>query len=208
VTASAPKRIFQPAFGFFRYLKPAVAVAVLVFGLGACSTYEYLSDKISDPIVLKCPNYWVVADAANVVKFRDGPGRDLTDVNYEGKIVGVRLGCVSSIDKKTRAGTMEVDVTVRFNAQRGPANRDRKASFDYFIRVLDPNGNILKGENLSVFINFPGNKTRLQFQSPPLTFEFPITSQWPNTYYRIFAGFKLTRDELDSNRRRARNANP
>lgn len=185
-----------------------VPVALLVLGLGACSPFEYVTDKISTPIVLKCPNYWVVADAANVVKFRDGPGRDLIDVDYEGKIVGVRLGCVSDIDKGTRTGTMEVDVTIRFDVQRGPANRDRKARLDYFIRILDPKKNILKGENLSVVINFPGNKTRLQFRNTPLTFELPITSQWPNSYYRIFVGFKLTRDELDFNRRKAGNANP
>ncbi len=206
MTASARKRIFKSAGGFFRHLKPAVAV--LALGLGACSTYEFVSDKLSDPIVLKCPNYWVVADAASVVKFRPGPGRDLTDVNYEGKIIGVRLGCVSNISKRTRTGTMDVDVTVRFNAQRGPANRDRKARFDYFVRVLDPNKKILKGQDLSVVINFPGNKTRIQFRSQPLTLELPITSKWPNTYYRIFAGFKLTRKELDFNRRKTRKANP
>ena len=178
-------------------------MAVLAFGLGACSTYEFVTDKLTDPIILKCPTYWVVSDAASVVKFRDGPGRDLTDVNYEGEIIGVQLGCISNVDRKTRTGTMDVDVTVRFNAARGPANRDRKARFDYFIRVLDPNRNILKGEDLSVVINFPGNLTRLQFRSPPLTFELPITSKWPNSYYRIFAGFKLTRDELDSNRKKS-----
>ena len=187
---------------------PAVAVAMLAFGLGACSAYEYVSDKISDPIVLKCPNYWVVSEAASVVKFRDGPGRDLIDVNYEGEIAGVQLGCLSNIDRKTLTGTMDVDVTVFFNAERGPANRDRKARFDYFIRILNPNKNILKGENLSVVINFPGNKTRLQFRSPPLTFELPITSKWPRSYYRIFAGLKLTREELDFNRRKKRKANP
>ena len=206
MTASARKRIFQPACGFFRRLKPAVAV--LAFGLGACSAFEYVSDKISDPIVLKCPNYWVVSDAASVVKFRDGPGRDLTDVNFEGEIVGVQLVCISNVDKETLNGTMDVDVTVRFDAARGPANRDRKARFDFFIRVLDPNRNILKGEDLSVVINFPGNKTRLKFRSPPLTLELPITSKWPRSYYRIFAGFKLTRDELNFNRKKIRKSNP
>ncbi len=183
-------------------------MAVLAFGLGACSAYEFVSDKMSDPIILKCPNYWIVSEAASVVKFRDGLGRDLTDVNYEGEIVGVQLGCISYIDKKTRTGTMDVDVTVRFSAQRGPANRDRKAHFDYFIRILDPNRNILKGEDLSVVINFPGNKTRLQFRSPPLTLELPITSKWPSSYYRIFAGLKLTREELGLNRKKIRMANP
>ncbi len=182
-------------------------MVVLAFALGACSTYEYVSDKLSDPIVLKCPNYWLVSDAASVVKFRQGPGRDLTDVDYEGEIVGVQLGCISNIDKRTRTGTMIVDVTVRFDAARGPANRDRKARFDYFIRVLDPNRKILKGEDLSVVINFPGNRTRLQFRSSPLTLELPITSKWPPSYYRIFAGFKLTRKELDFNRKKIGKAN-
>ncbi len=192
----------------FSWWRQTIVLGALLLGLGACSAYEYVSDKISYPIILKCPNYWVVSDAASVVKFRDGPGRDLTDVNYEGKIIGVRLGCVSNVDKKTLTGTMDVDVTVWFNAARGPANRDRKARFDYFIRVLDPNKNILKGEDLSVVINFPGNKTRLKFRSSPLTFELPITSKWPRSYYRIFAGFKLTREELDFNRRKSRKANP
>ena len=183
-------------------------MAVLAFGLGACSAYEFVTDKVSDPIVLKCPTYWVVSDAASVVKFRDGPGRDLTDVNYEGEIVGVQLGCVSNINKRTLAGTMDVDVTVRFDAGRGPANRDHKARFDYFVKVLDPNRNILKGESLSVVIDFPGNKTRVRFRSLPLTLELPITSKWPNSYYQIFVGFKLTREQLDFNRKRIRKANP
>ncbi len=185
-----------------------VAVIVLALGLSACSAYEYVSDKISAPIILKCPNYWVVSDAASMVKFRDGPGRDLTDVNYEGEIIGVQLACLSDVDRKTLTGTMEIDIAVRFVAQRGPANRDRKARFNYFIRVLDPNKKILKGEDLSVVIDFPGNKTRLKFQSPTLTLEIPITSEWPRSYYRIFAGFKLTREELDFNRRKIRKVNP
>ena len=182
-------------------------MAVLALGLGACSAYEYVTDTLARPLVLKCPNYWVVADATSVVKFRDGPGRDLTDVNYEGEIVAVQLGCISNINRKTRTGTMIVDVTVRFDAARGPANRDRKARFDYFIRILDPNRKILKGEDLGIVIDFPGNKTRLQFRSQPLVFELPITSKWPRSYYRIFAGFKLTRDELDFNRKKIKAAN-
>mgnify|MGYP003723559421 CR=1 FL=1 len=196
---------------------PAVAVAMLAFGLGACSAYEYVSDKISEPIVLKCPNYWVVADAANVVKFRDGPGRDLTDVNYEGKIVGGQLGCVSHIDRETRTGTMDVDVTIRFRVQRGPANRDRKARFDYFVRFLDnkgtilrlpdKNGNIPKKKDLRVVIKFPGNKTHLQFRTSPFTRVLPISPKSSSSYYRIFVGFKPTREELLYNRKKIQNPN-
>ncbi len=187
--------------------KQFLAVTALSLVLSACTAYEYVSDKISDPLILRCPDYWVVADAASVVKFRDGAGRDLTDVNYEGEIVDVKLACTSNVDKRTRTGIMEVDVTVLLNAQRGPANRDRKARFDYFIRILDRNKKFLKGQNLSTGITFPGNKTRLQFTTQPLTLELPISPKWGPTYYRIFAGFKLTREELDFNRKKSGQTN-
>ena len=116
---------------------------VLAFGLIGCSTYQNVIDKFKDPIVLKCPVYKVVGNMENLVRFRDGPGRDLIDVDFEGKITGVDLSCLSEIDRETKSGTLEVDVTLRMVASRGPANRNRKARFDYFFRVFDKKGNPL-----------------------------------------------------------------
>lgn len=204
----AYKRYSSPLRGWRR----AFALSALALGLSACTAFQNLTDKISDPIVLKCPDYWVIADAASVVKFKDGPGRDLVDVDFEGKIVGVELGCLSDIDRRSKTGTMEVDVTLRMVASRGPANRGRKARFDYFIRVLDPDfepgpdKKPLMAEDLVVVIDFPGNKTRIRFRTPPFTMVLPITPKWPSRYYRIFAGFKLTREELQFNRGKIRNA--
>lgn len=180
----------------------AAAAVGLIGALTACSAYEYASDLISTPIVLQCPKSWVIADAANLVRFRQGGGRDLTDVDYEGQITGVRLGCTTNVDKKTKVGTMDVDVNVLFDATRGPANRDRKALFKYFISVSDNDQKILYREALSLPVEFPGNRTRLQIQSDTITLQLPIASNRSSSYYLIFAGYELTREELEFNRTR------
>ena len=182
----------------------AFAVALLVGGLWACETAEDVGDTVSllwtDPLILKCPAYRVLADAASLVKFRQGPGRDLTDINFESTIVDVKLACESDVDRETAKGTVEVSVTVHFAAARGPANRNRRARFKYFIRVVGRDGKILYGEDFTLTVGFPGNRTKIWFRGEPVVLEFPITAKRSTTYFSIFTGFKLTPEELEFNR--------
>ena len=181
-------------------MRPGLIAVLLMLSLNACGGYQYISNKLAEPIILKCPEYLVLADAATVTKFRDGPGRDLVDINYDSEITGVRLGCESNIDRKTKEGSMDVDVTLLFSANRGPANRNRKARFDYIISVVNPEREVLDRQAFPLVVTFPGNKSRVQFASNPVVFTLPITSQWRIRYYRIFVALKLTRKELTYNR--------
>jgi len=202
VTGSAFGRFKGRFRGFFRGVKTALVPTLLAGGLAGCSAYEYVSDKISEPIVLSCPVYLVLADAANLVRFRDGPGRDLIDVDFETEIIGVQLECTSNIDKRTRVGTLDVDVFVTFRAERGPANRNREARFQYFISIDDNNRNIFDRKKFGIKVGFPGNKTRLVVRSEPVTIVIPITPKRASRSFRIFAGLILSREELEFNRRR------
>ncbi len=202
MTGSASDRFKGRFRGSLRGVKTALVLTLLAAGIGACSAYEYVSDKISDPIVLSCPEYLVVAEAAKLVRFIDGPGRDLIDIDFETEIIRVQLVCTSNIDKRTRVGTLDVDVTVTFRAERGPANRSREGRFNYFISVVDRDQKILYREAFAIKVGFPGNKTRLLLRSEPVTLEIPITPKRASRSFRIFAGLKLSRDELEFNRRR------
>ena len=204
MTGSAFGRLKGLFRGSFRGVKTALVPALLAAGLGACGAYQYATDKLSEPIVLRGPDYLVIADAANLVRFRDGPGRDLIDIDFETKIVRVQLVCTSNIDKRTRVGTLDVDVTVTFRAERGPANRSREGRFDYFISVVGRDQKILYREAFAIKVGFPGNKTRLVVRSEPVTLEIPIPPKRASRSFRIFAGLKLSREELEFNRRRAK----
>lgn len=180
----------------------AAAAVVLCGALAACGAYEYASDMISAPIVLPCPKSWVIADAASLVRFQKGAGRDLTDIDYEGEITGVRLGCTTNVDRKTREGTMDVEVEVLINATRGPANRDRRAQFRYFVSVTDKDHKILYREAFDHAVAFPGNRIRLETRSAAITLQLPITPNRNSQSYLIFAGYELTREQLEFNRAR------
>jgi hypothetical protein len=181
---------------------PAFLAGALILGLAGCTVYETVTDVISAPIVLPCPDYKVVGDAVKLVRFQEGPGRDLIDINFESEIEGLQLVCTTKIDRETHIGTMDVEITVDFKTQRGPANRDRQGPFEYFISVIDSTRKILYREAFKVNIRFPGNKTRLTLGADPVTLEIPITPQRSSRTYQILTGFKLTRDELRHNRDR------
>ncbi len=187
--------------------RPVFSVLIasaLAIALSACESakesYENVSLLWSEPVVLPCPQSKIVADAARLIKFRDGPGRDLVDVDVEGQIGDVKLACLSKINKKTREGSMEIEATVLFSAQRGPANTNRRAVFPYFITVTDLNRTILYREKFNVGITFPGNLTKTLFGGESVTLELPINKTITQKDYVIYTGFQLTRGQLDYNR--------
>ncbi len=64
-----------------RRLASALALLALAGIAGACSSKEKPQAA--------CPAGLIPADSATVTKFRDGPGRDLTDVVSEAEIVNI-----------------------------------------------------------------------------------------------------------------------
>lgn len=205
MTRAAHSKPLPALRGLGRLIGKAAAAGLAV-ALGGCSAYEYVSETISAPIVLSCPKSWVIADALNLTKFQDGGRKDLIDVVYEGDIAGIELGCTTKVDKKTKVGSMDVEVSIVVNATRGPANRDHKGRYDYFVSVTDNDRKVLYREAFVLPVEFPGNKTKLQIRTDPIVLQIPIEPGKSSGYYKIFTGFKLTHDQLEFNRARIQNA--
>ena len=172
--------------------------------LAGCETAETVTDYFSKPVILACPDFRILADAAYYTTYRPGTGRDLIDVDVEGNFENMRLGCLTKMDKKTRIGMMEVEVVLDFVAGRGPANTTRKAEFPYFVSVTDLDHNVLYREEFKVAVNFDGNLTGLGFRAAPITLELPLKPGLTGENYIVFAGYLLTREQLEFNRSRRR----
>jgi len=153
---------------------------------------------------LACPENRILADAAEIIRYADGGGRDLTDVDTEGKILNMGLACLTRIDKKSLVGVMEVEVNFYFEGVRGPANRNQKAQYPYFISVTDLNKKVLYREQFNVAVDFSGNRSKLGFRSDPITLELPLRAELTGKNYLIYGGFVLTREQLEHNRLRRR----
>ncbi len=186
---------------YFHLMAPTAAIAVLVGCSTVENTYDTVSSIWSTPIILPCPDYKILADAARIVQFRSGQGTDLVDVNIDGRLGDLTMECKTELDKDTRKGAMEVDVKVTFGAKRGPANLNKKALLPYFISVTDHKRNVLYREEFKIAVEFPGNQSALQFFGETVKLELPLSAKITSRDYLIFTGFKLTRAQLEYNRR-------
>lgn len=143
-----------------------------------------------------CPRGVIPADSASVTRFRDGPGRDLTDVVVEGEIVNIQVDC--KYDKKS----VTVDrLQIAIAADRGPADRTRNAEFEYWVAILDPQQNIIIKEPAKVRFQFTDNRTRLgRIVGEDFEPYIPLTDLKQGPEYQIIVGFQLTPEELAWNR--------
>ena len=106
-----------------------------------------------DEVPLPCPQIVVVKDASRQVRF-NGAGQDLTDVIFEAKIEGSGVAC------QYDDNVLEVDMRVRLEAARGPADDDERADLKYFVAVARNDLTILAREEFATQIPLPGNQTR------------------------------------------------
>ena len=170
-------------------------------GNSAGNAYERVTSLWDKPTILPCPDYRILADAARIVQFRQGTGRDLVDVNIDGRIKDLAMECLTDLNKDTNSGNMEVAIRVSFGAKRGPANTSKQAVLPYFISVTDQKRNVLYREEFKVSIRFPGNQSAIQFFGETLTLELPLTPKVSSQSYLIYSGFQLNRKQLQYNQR-------
>lgn len=175
--------------------------------LSGCETADKVTDLFADPIILPCPDYFILADAAEVVQYREGNGRDLTDVNFEGRMENIHMSCLTKIDKETKVGEMEVQIAFEFVATRGPANKSRAAEYPYFFYITNLDKKILYREQSTVGVDFSGNRSKLLFRSDPIAISLPLRPEVTSKNYLIYGGLLLSREQLETNRRRRQQRN-
>lgn len=179
------------------------ATALVLIGfLSGCSAAEKVTGIFSEPIILPCPDYYIVADAAEIIQYREGNGRDLTDVDFEGQMSNMRISCLTRIDEETRVGEMDIEIAFDISATRGPANTTREAEFPYFYYVTNQDKKWLAREKKKVGVEFKGNRTRLSLRTETATVTVPLRPYVTNENYLIYGGFLLSEEQLQANRLR------
>ena len=130
--------------------KISLQILGLCFGalaLVGCETSDL--PFVDKPVILPCPDFFVLEDAATLVQFRDGPGRDITDILVSARMGEIRLGCLSNVDTETNTGVMELDVSPVILTEMGASNTEAVAKLPYFVVITDPDKEILYREELN-----------------------------------------------------------
>jgi hypothetical protein len=175
-----------------------LAVLCLGVSLAACSSF---SDIWGNKVLPSCTAVSVLKDAAFVTRFSNGGGTDIIDVLHEGEVTGFTETCEYDGDDETGIGRMQTEINVQITATRGPADRQRAATFTYFIALTDLNREVLAKKSVDVVIEFPGNRGKVTAPDEIVGLSIPISPERSATDYLIFIGFQLTEEEIAYNRR-------
>lgn len=141
-----------------------------------------------------CPSTAGVGDAMLLTKFQAGAGRDLTDVRYQVRMVDVQSSC------RYDAQGVTVRARVGFALELGPANPDRRAAFDFFVAITDPDNEIIAKRIFNAPVSFPANVGYVEHLEE-LEQRIPLPKGGAAADYSIIVGLQLTADELDFNRK-------
>jgi hypothetical protein len=113
----------------------------------------------------------------------------------EGTITDVSGVCKDGDDRNT----VQVDAAVSFQVTRGPAMQGNTVDVPYVVAVAL--GEDIKQEAaFRLRVNFPSNIGTVNLVSDPIHMVFPVTKTTNASSYTIWAFFRLTPEQLESNR--------
>jgi len=167
-----------------------VVVAALAAGLAGCDMFT----PRETPTTL-CPRGLILNDAQELTQFREGIGRDLTDVVSTVRVADVTLGC-----KYDTAG-MSVEMQVAIAAERGPADRAGFAEAEYFVALVDGKRQIRAREVYRLRFEFVDNRNRIgriELLDPFV----PQADATTGPDWQIWVGLQLTPQQVEDNKMR------
>jgi hypothetical protein len=147
-----------------------------------------------------CPRIAMLADGADLTRFRPGAPRDLTAMVVDARIVGFDARC----DFASRAANaVEVRITPYFEAERGPAAEARGVELPWFVVLSDPGDQeTLTRVSGRTLVTFPPNVARTLATGQPVVLTIPMGGETRIADYPVRLSFQLTPDEHAFNRRR------
>lgn len=149
---------------------------------------------------IACPQPAIPADAADLTRYRPGPIRDLTTLEFDARLNGLEGGCRAG----RRGDSVEMQITPIFLVDRGAAAEGRAVDLLWKVAVLDARTDDPLGEP-RLFRStavFRPNETRATFNGQSATIVLPVNAERRVTDYRVLVFLQLTEEELAMNRRR------
>lgn len=174
--------------------------------LGGCSDTGIFGTKITPPA---CPTASVLPEANRITVYRPGPGRDIADIVYEARLMGVDGDCLYDIDKKgkttveTTYKAVNVNLRPRFVVTPGPALTGFSVPIDYFVAMPDfyprPEGRA----EFSRTVETSATKTQIDVTDANIEIRIPLNDKRRGDSVGIFVGFILSEEQLRENRARS-----
>ncbi|MBK1659146.1 hypothetical protein [Paracraurococcus ruber] len=170
-----------------------VLAALGILALAGCG------DTSNSRLPVACPRPGLIADGADLTRYRPGAVRDLTTLEWDGRLTGLSGGCSPGRNGRS----IDVTLTPAFVVERGAGTEGRVVELPWFVAVVNAQDErILSRRSFLDRVNFARNETRVSVEGGAVTLNLPVSETRRANDYRILVSFELTEDELVQNRRR------
>lgn len=147
------------------------------------------------PPPLPCPRVEVLPGADVITIFREGDGRDLVDVRFEGVLAPVSGVCIYEADDVA----VVVELVLRIGAVKGPAAESQIEEFPFFVAIAEKTGEIIAKKIFTSPIEIPEGFRRGVVQEE-MQQRIPLSGLKHGGDYVIIIGFQLTKEQMELNR--------
>lgn len=137
-----------------------------------------------------CPRVGILGDAQKATQYRDGSGRDLTDVTFETELLDYNGGCKFE-DKQA---TVVISFVLQVGATRGPAANQAEAQVPYFVALVDKQQNVLSRNRFVARIPFKDGQRRVVV-GDELEQVLPLNGR-RTSEFEILIGLEVPQDQL------------
>lgn len=170
-----------------------VLVAMSLFALAGCG------ETNNTRLPVACPRPGILAEGADLTRYRPGPVRDLTTLEWDARLAGINGGC----NPGRKNASIDITMTASFTVERGAGAEGRVIDLPWFVAIVDnTTEEVLARRSFTDRVTFARNETRTTVESAPVTLALPVGEQRRGNDYRIYVSFELTPDDFALNRRR------
>lgn len=172
----------------------AAGVVAAAFLAGCGGNAPSLSNSPPAP----CPRITILADGADLTRFRDGAVPDIASMAFDARLVGFNAAC----DYTRRRDAVNVRLSAVFDVERGPVAAVPRVTLPWFVAVTDAaDGQIIERRDFVTPMQFEGNANRARIASSPVVLSFPAEERLVENH-NVRLSFQLSPEELAVNRRR------
>jgi len=147
-----------------------------------------------------CPRIVILADGADLTRFRAGASGDLTALTADARIAGFEANCdFASRDRSA----LNIRLTPRFEVERGPAAEGRTLDLPWFVALTDAGDErLLDRQAFTSRVAFGPNVVRTTIQGQTARLSMPLGQGVRAADYTVRISLQLSPEELALNRAR------
>lgn len=173
---------------------PALVILLATVAIAGCSK----------KVAPACPTGGKLADASTITVFRDGPGRDITDIEYKAQLLDVQGGCEYIFDENR----MTMWFQAIFDIEPGPTTTSETFDIPYFIAITKKGNIVIEQEGFKesfvATVPVPETRASFRYRDGIVDVEMPLTDDINGRNIEIIFGFQLTEEQLRYNRAQIR----